>query len=236
MKPKSCKSRNSSISKSLVSCIALVLMTVFTFVIGCGSGDNSASPDTKKDPSSNSVSDPNDSLSTINDEGAIAPERNGSASIILWTDPVDSSSMNRGWYIADRSGPAFWYLTPNTFREGATNGGNYGNDENDFLYSPQIWVPPNSTGLYLQFTTHYRTEYNYDFGYVKYTSNGSTYTTLDTYHGSNPGYPGWITKRYSLPSTGSSGKYYRLRFRFTSDGSVTYPGWQIDDIKLTRGG
>ena len=94
------------------------------------------------------------------------------------------------------------------------------------------------------------TSTHYDGGNVKLSLDGGPYgliTPVDGYDGtistSNVGIPG--EQGFAGPSTGNfwhqetfdltpyAGHKVQLRFHFGSDGSVTYPGWYIDDLMVT---
>jgi fibronectin type 3 domain-containing protein len=162
---------------------------------------------------------------------------------VLWSDSVTSISWSKGWSQYNAAGPYWWYLESYgyygsgtySFRMGASNGGNYGNGEADSLYSHTFYVPANSTKVKLKFVSRYKTESDCDKCYVEYY-NGSTWKTLAIYSGISSGYPNWFWNSYSLDLPGSSGKNYRLRFRFTSNGSYTDYGWQVDNVVVSRGG
>ncbi len=86
-------------------------------------------------------------------------------------------------------------------------------------------MPIDVTGpMNLTFHIKYNTETNYDYGYVEVSTDGQTYDILDSFNGSS----GWISKSYSLNSYIGQSVY--VRFRYETDGSVTDPGFWVDDI------
>jgi hypothetical protein len=75
-------------------------------------------------------------------------------------------------------------------------------------------------------------ESGYDNGYVEISANnGSTWNTVDQRSG---GATSWRTNSISLNSY--SGQDIIVRFRLTSDGSVVYSGWYIDNVHVVRSG
>lgn len=90
------------------------------------------------------------------------------------------------------------------------------------------------TSATLTFYNKYKTESGYDFWRVEISTNGGTsWTQLRSVSGQSSGYPSWATQvSLSLNSyVGQSS--VKLRFRFTSDGSVTDWGVALDDILVT---
>ncbi len=79
-------------------------------------------------------------------------------------------------------------------------------------------------GAQLSFWTWYDTEVGYDYGYVQVSSDGTSWTDLDTYNGNSGG---WVLKTYSLPAG-----TVKLRFYYYTDPGVQGLGWAIDDITL----
>jgi len=157
------------------------------------------------------------------------------------------------------SGGLWEYGTPSAGPSGAHSGdycwgtdldANYGNDEDATLDSPEIMIPNGVTAT-LSFWQYYDTESYYDGGNVKIsTDGGASWQLLGAYldpypedaaSSNNEGIPGepcfsssssgWIQTSFDL--TGFGGETIMLRWHFGSDGSVTDPGWFIDDILIT---
>ncbi len=79
------------------------------------------------------------------------------------------------------------------------------------------------------FWTKYELETNYDYMYLEITTNGMSWTILETFNGNQNS---WTQKFYDLEDyLGIS--YVQLRFRFKSDNYVTEEGMFIDDIEIT---
>ncbi len=89
------------------------------------------------------------------------------------------------------------------------------------------------SGSSLSFDDRCDTESGYDFGNVEVSVNGgASWSTLYTCSGRTT----WQSNRVSLPASADNLADLRLRFRLTSDTSVTRTGWAIDNIVLESGG
>lgn len=108
----------------------------------------------------------------------------------------------------------------------ATNlSGNYSNSSNSYIESPVIDLSGYESAE-LTFTHWFTIENNYDKAFVRVSADGgSTWTDLAMY-----------TNRIGLWDTPSLsldeflGQEILIRFAFTSDSSVSYPGWYVDDV------
>ena len=115
----------------------------------------------------------------------------------------------------------------------------------NYLTSPSISVPPGAN-VTLTFWEHHFTEggtvcnppqndpETCDFGEVELSvDNGATWKTVSNrYDGGGPNNP-YIES--SLPLGSLGGKTIRVRFKFTSDSTVSAPpylGWAVDDIEV----
>jgi len=111
---------------------------------------------------------------------------------------------------------------------GTVLGGNYLNNMNDTLYSPNINTL-GSTVLFLAFNHYYNTE-SYDKGYVLCSSDGgATWISVAGPYSGNSG--GWVAETLDISVCANSAST-RVAFVFTSDGSTTYEGWYIDDVEI----
>lgn len=80
----------------------------------------------------------------------------------------------------------------------------------------------------LSFWTKYDLESGYDYMWLEISTNGSNWTELDEFNGTQNS---WQQKTYSL--NGYLGDpYVVIRFHFYSDGSVTEDGMYIDDFAI----
>ena len=85
-------------------------------------------------------------------------------------------------------------------------------------------------GSKLRFAENHITQPGSDLCKVQISTNGgSSWTSLDSYSGDSGG---WQAKDYDLSAY--AGSSARIRFLFTSNASVSYEGWYIDDIQVTR--
>jgi hypothetical protein len=90
------------------------------------------------------------------------------------------------------------------------------------------------TSATLTFFNKYKTESGYDFFRVEVSTNGgSTWTQLRSVSGQSTSYPSWAAQ-VSLSLTSYVGQSnLKVRFRFTSDTSVTDWGVAFDDVVVT---
>jgi hypothetical protein len=90
------------------------------------------------------------------------------------------------------------------------------------------------TSATLTFYNKYKTESGYDLWRVEISTNGgSTWTQLRSVSGQSSGYPSWAPQ-VSLSLTSYVGQTnLKVRFRFTSDTSVSDWGVALDDIVVT---
>jgi hypothetical protein len=126
------------------------------------------------------------------------------------------------WHVSTRR-----YKSPmHSFYNGNEASGQYNNNMDAYLQSPLFILGPNST---LSFWTWYSIESGWDFGYVEIsTDSGVTWTQLAQYTGYDSTWHRVTIDLSSYPA----GTPAILRFRFTSDGSVTREGWYIDNIAV----
>jgi len=74
----------------------------------------------------------------------------------------------------------------------------------------------------------------YDHANIQVTPNGSTWTTVwDHTETTAISETSWSLQSYSIAATADNQPAVRLRWGMgTTDGSVTYPGWNLDDIRI----
>jgi hypothetical protein len=102
--------------------------------------------------------------------------------------------------------------------------GPYPNNMNASLISPAFIVTGQCT---LSFYEWSYLENRYDYGYVEYRLNGGSWVQLDSRTGDRRS---WQRTQYVI--SGNPGDTLRIRFRATSDASITYDGWYIDSLRL----
>ncbi|HPN40446.1 MAG TPA: choice-of-anchor J domain-containing protein [Candidatus Cloacimonadota bacterium] len=134
-------------------------------------------------------------------------------------------TMDGLWQIGMPStGPNGGHNSPNCV---ATNlGGSYANSANYWLISPELAIGA-ASHVRLRFWEWFQMESGWDYGKVKVTTNnGASWTEV---HSSN-GNSDWRETTINLSSYQNS--TVQIAFNFTSDGSITYLGWYVDDVVL----
>lgn len=141
----------------------------------------------------------------------------------------DVESGNQGWTVQSP-----WVIQNNIGGNASHvwNTPSYGNNLNSSLTSASL----NLLGyaeLALEFDDRCDTESGYDYGHVEFSSNGgSTWTQLYECNGQTS----WQSHRLDLPADANNAAAFKLRFRLSSDSSVTRSGWAMDNIRLEAGG
>jgi len=128
--------------------------------------------------------------------------------------------------------------------------GDYPASTNSRLTTPAISIP-SGQNVKLEFYQWLRTEFRYDGGNVKVSTNGSTFSIINPVSpekydtimsslnvgipnewgfSSNGGRNSWKPVTFNLSSYGGQNVY--IRWHFGSDGSIQYPGWYIDDVRI----
>lgn len=112
---------------------------------------------------------------------------------------------------------------------GTVINGYYNNYTTSYLTSPTVTIPSTASQATLSYYEWYQTESYCDYMYVSISTNGgSTWTTLQSgYSGFNTS---WTRRTFSLNSY--IGYQVKLRFTFSTDGSVTYYGWYLDSLRI----
>ncbi|WP_202079500.1 S8 family serine peptidase [Caldalkalibacillus salinus] len=111
----------------------------------------------------------------------------------------------------------------------ATNlSGDYSNSSDSGIMSPTLDLT-DVQDAELTFTHWYNIERNYDQAYVRITTDdGATFEDIASYSERRGE---WSDVTISLRDY--VGEEIRIQFLFTSDLSVTYPGWYIDDVRVS---
>lgn len=109
--------------------------------------------------------------------------------------------------------------------------GNYSSNANN---SMTLNFPLNTSGtpvVFLSFWHRYYTEAGFDFCRVEVSSNnGTNWSEVTSYNGNMQT---WTYQSFDITTFTNSSANVRIRFRLTSDGSLNYDGWYVDDIKIT---
>ncbi len=185
------------------------------------------------------------------DDGGIAPDggpsdpatvtisvASGPQTIAGWTmDSNPGWSLEGGWeYGAPTGGsgdPDGGFTGPNVI--GYNLNGDYSNN----LAETHATTPgvdcSLSTGTTLRFKRWLGVENStYDHAYVRVSGNGGvTWTTLWSHVGGSFEETTWSSHEYDISSIADGRSDVRIRFTMgTTDGSVTYCGWNVDDVEL----
>jgi len=106
--------------------------------------------------------------------------------------------------------------------------GNYGSSISVALVSPVIDLTAAAAPVTLRFWQRYATESGYDWCRVEASTNGSSWDGLALWSGTSS----WRQDEVDL-SAYAGAAALQVRFRLTSDGSVTGDGWYVDDVAVT---
>ncbi len=159
----------------------------------------------------------------------------------LWTQTNDTDpgwSFETGWAWGQPQGtggdPSGGYTGDNVI--GYNLAGQYTNNINDRRHATS---PDISTLGYADLTFTFRRwlgiENNqWDFAGIEYsTDGGGQWTSLWSNPSTTINESSWSEQTYALPASADNIQNLRLRFYLgTTDGSVTYSGWNIDDLSL----
>ena len=106
--------------------------------------------------------------------------------------------------------------------------GSYGNFADTALTSAAVDLS-GAAGVELSFWQRYATEATYDFCHVEVSANGgASWTEVATFDGTQTS---WERIALVLPQLDGAAAA-RIRFRLTSDVSITADGWYVDDVLL----
>ena len=150
------------------------------------------------------------------------------ASISLFQDGFETGLSN--W--VQGGTPQTWQRTTNNPHSGSysltDSPGSYGNNINTWIRTAS---PINLSGAYdsvkLIFWTRYLIESGYDYAYAEVSVNGTTWTSLASFTGSQTTW-----KKIILDLTPYKGSQVYIRFRLWSDTYITDDGIYIDDVSV----
>lgn len=175
----------------------------------------------------------------------------GVVSTFPYTEDFETSAG--GWVSGGSNSTWAWGAPQGTVISGAGQGsnawvtnlsGNYNNSELSYLYSVIFDCSANANDLQYSFLMNFETENNYDEGWVEFSFDGTNWTKLIN-AGSAIGWYNdlgnqwwedddgmvWANRYNIIP--GSAGQsYVQIRHVFSSDGSVTFEGFGIDDVTV----
>jgi len=106
-------------------------------------------------------------------------------------------------------------------------GGPYTNNQ-DISSTLRSFSLEGASGANLHFMTKYELESGYDYVYLEVSTNGSSWTQLAEFNGTQND---WMQKSYSLNQWAGE-PYVLVRFRMFSDVYVTEDGIYIDDLEI----
>ena len=105
--------------------------------------------------------------------------------------------------------------------------GKYDNDTTIILESSTMDISFYKTA-YLSFWTNYSLENQSDFGYIEVSTDGGlTWVTLGNVTGNQTN---WVQMTFNITPYISA--EFKIRFRLTSNPTISYDGWWIDDIVI----
>jgi len=120
-----------------------------------------------------------------------------------------------------------WGIVSNYLDE--SPGDNYADNTDSWIRTTSAISLAGEIGIRLEFQLRGISESFFDFLYIDTSPDGTTWTNHGQLSGTSNN--NWIPMEYDI-NTHAGGNVY-IRFRFTSDGSVNYDGWHIDDVKVT---
>ena len=160
-----------------------------------------------------------------------------------WT--VAPYSFNSSWAWDSLNAEVINNPPGGIFGWGTNPAGEYNDNELSYLLSPCFDLSTLTDDPILSLSLFVDTELNFDEGWLELTTDGGvTWEKLgtglsginwyndpvDVYWEGDGGFEGWHTATHIL--TNSAGTDARLRFVFSSDGSVSNDGFGIDEVRL----
>jgi uncharacterized protein YegL len=159
----------------------------------------------------------------------------GRADVIIFQDDFEN---DLGWVVNNVAGFYDWDRTNHidhsgdrSYRMGDHRDGGYVNGEIDYLTSPVLDLSGNYSSARISFWSYEDVESGYDFCSVYVSNdNGASWTVMWSRASRSTVWSQLtnIDMALYVPLTSQM----RVRFIFTSDGSVTYTGWAVDDFML----
>jgi hypothetical protein len=176
----------------------------------------------------------------LHDLAAYGAEKSADWGTIFFDDFATDDGF---WTPSVASGTDYWHYTNAAYNSPVQGmafvdpaSGTYdaGAAQDVSLVSGSIDLTYAEGGVTLEFFEWYETELGYDFCDVEASSDGSTWIPVRTEASGSSG--GWRLTQADL--TGFAGDVVQLRFRLHTGDDVynDYPGWYIDDVKVTDGG
>ncbi|MCW5767967.1 MAG: proprotein convertase P-domain-containing protein [Phycisphaeraceae bacterium] len=128
--------------------------------------------------------------------------------------------------------PTSGYTGPNVY--GYNLAGDYPNNLSPTQYLTTTPInASNATNVRLKFWRRLGIESStWDQANLQYSTNGSTWTTIWQHASGSFNELAWTEQEYALPLANNASTLYIRWGMGTTDSSVTYPGWNIDDISI----
>ncbi len=151
---------------------------------------------------------------------------------VIFTDDAEESMAN--WTTAGSTNGT-WGQTTAQHHSGAKSfadspGGSYLSNASARLTSTATYDFTSSSSVTLAFWDKYVTEVDYDYCNVEVSTNaGSTWISLAKYDGTQSS---WLQKSFDASAYAAGRANVKFRFVLTSDVSLTYDGWHVDDIQI----
>lgn len=144
----------------------------------------------------------------------------------------DAESTGAGWTASGNWARTQETSNSPTYSWTDSPGGNYGNNQNFSLTSPAIDLS-GVAAAELQFAQICDTEATYDFCNVEVSTDGNSWTTVESYDETSG--TSWNSRSLDISSIAGNANA-RVRFRLSTDFSVTEDGWHVDDIEVRAAG
>ncbi len=157
---------------------------------------------------------------------------------VMGTLLQEDFEVSDGGYTHSGANDEWGWGTPTVWPYGCASGalcwgtdlaGNYANYADQTLLSPVIdlsGMAPGTT-LAVAWQQAWSTEPGYDYAYAEVNINGGGWTQMWTGDGTNNN---WTEMMYDI--SGAAGGTVQFRWRLTSDSSVNYPGYYVDNVRI----
>lgn len=175
----------------------------------------------------------------------------------LYSTAFDGKAAPTGWsangdwqWGTPTSGPGSDHTSGSGQLYATVLAGNYSDSASEYLTTPTFTLPSSGLPYQLRFWMWMNSESTYDGGNLEISANGGAFSVVpsaslsvpynDTAIASMPGGLGWDGTTYAawtrvrLNLSAYAGSTVQFRYHFTSDGSVNYAGWYIDDFALEQ--
>lgn len=160
----------------------------------------------------------------------------------IYTFPLDADpgwSVQGQWAFGQPTGGGSHNRDPNGgFTGNNVYGYNLAGDYPNSMASPQYLTTPaincsGATGVQVRFRRRLGVESaTYDHATIDVSTNGTTWTNIWNHTGAALDEATWSQQTYSLLSADNQPTVYIRWGMGPTDGSVTYPGWNIDDVEI----